>query len=526
MGANRNATALATREHRHRRQGLVQVAHGLDASIAELEASVAELEASAATNNVEARALKPKARTAHAVTATEDTAHSKHMARFNSKPRASNSNRMDPPPPPSKGNGRRCIRYATTFRRLLGRGDFPFPPRPPHTSAHPPIDDAYLEIRVSSFGFHSEHFPEDVKNQIFYLSTTVYTTLSTMHHAKAPVRFARDLASKECSPLRPEIVAGIFTLCDVVRWAYNSGADRHWFGTTIRNSQAAATGKPHTQADSSASDFSVEVLRQRPRDEPSSGRGKSKSVMTALTSDSDSFSETTRRNDRDLRYLRQVPRFYHAPDPSDGSDPPFPPRIARTSTVHRPVPSRSLPTHTPALGTHASCPSTTLNEDFFPPTTHQLVDTITSAALAAVNQYLANIGLLPQTTPGSQPPAPSLARTMPDPPVLVETSAPAPAPRSTHYVENDMRYLQDSRPPHPLSMPPPSGFYNVFTTEMQSEYRTLDTRRVPRVQPLQFSPHTDRTAATQLLVHSMSDALSGIFDVADPSGSVTLRSPI
>ena len=100
VDANRNATALATREHRHRRQGLVQVVHGLDASIAELEASAADLEASAAAKNAEARALKPKARTAHAATAAEDTAHSKHLARFNSKPRASNSNRMDPPPPP------------------------------------------------------------------------------------------------------------------------------------------------------------------------------------------------------------------------------------------------------------------------------------------------------------------------------------------------------------------------------------------------------------------------------------------
>ena len=42
---------------------------------------------------------------------------------------------------------------------------------------------------------------------------------------------------------------------------------------------------------------------------------------------------------------------------------------------------------------------------------------------------------------------------------------------------------------------------------------------------MQFSPHTDRTAATQLLVHSMRDALSDIFDVPDPSGSVTMRSP-
>ena len=275
MDANRNATAIPTREHHHRRQGLAQVAHGLDTSIAELEASGVELKASEVEKKAEARALKPKARTAHAATAAEDTAHSKLMTFFNSKPPASNSNRMDPPPPPpSKGNDRRCIRHTTTFRRLLGRGDFPFPPRPPHTSDRPPIDDVYLEIRASSFRFHNEHFPEDVKNQIFDLSTTVYTALSTMHHAKVPLRFARDLASKECSPLRLEIVDGIFTLCDVVRWAYSSGADRHWFGNTIRNSQAAATRKPHTQADLSASDSSVEVLHQRPRDEPSSGRGK------------------------------------------------------------------------------------------------------------------------------------------------------------------------------------------------------------------------------------------------------------
>ena len=35
----------------------------------------------------------------------------------------------------------------------------------------------------------------------------------------------------------------------------------------------------------------------------------------------------------------------------------------------------------------------------------------------------------------------------------------------------------------------------------------------------------NRTAATQLLTQSMRDALSGSFDVADPSGSVTMRSP-
>ena len=60
---------------------------------------------------------------------------------------------------------------------------------------------------------------------------------------------------------------------------------------------------------------------------------------------------------------------------------------------------------------------------------------------------------------------------------------------------------------------------------MQAAYRTFDMRRVPRIQPLQFPPSADRTAATQL-TRSMRDALSGIFDVADPTGTVTMDSPV
>ena len=44
--------------------------------------------------------------------------------------------------------------------------------------------------------------------------------------------------------------------------------------------------------------------------------------------------------------------------------------------------------------------------------------------------------------------------------------------------------------------------------------------------PLQFPPTADRTAATQLLIRSMRDTLSGIFDVADPTGTVTMDSPV
>ena len=51
-------------------------------------------------------------------------------------------------------------------------------------------------------------------------------------------------------------------------------------------------------------------------------------------------------------------------------------------------------------------------------------------------------------------------------------------------------------------------------------------RHVPRVQTLQFPPSADKTAATQFLIRSIRDALSGIFDVADPTGTVTLTSPV
>ena len=70
------------------------------------------------------------------------------------------------------------------------------------------------------------------------------------------------------------------------------------------------------------------------------------------------------------------------------------------------------------------------------------------------------------------------------------------------------------------------GLRADFVLNLQAAYRTLDMRRVPRIQPPQFPPSTDRTAATQLLIRSMRDALSGIFDVADPTGTVTMNSPV
>ena len=107
----------------------------------------------------------------------------------------------------------------------------------------------------------------------------------------------------------------------------------------------------------------------------------------------------------------------------------------------------------------------------------------------------------------------------------LDAPTPGPVLPNSSSMNNSILHLQDDRSPDSPSSCVQHRFPHGFVLKMQADYRTLDSRRVPRVQPLQFSPHTDRTVATQLLVQSMRDVLSGIFDEADPSGSVTMRSP-
>ena len=90
----------------------------------------------------------------------------------------------------------------------------------------------------------------------------------------------------------------------------------------------------------------------------------------------------------------------------------------------------------------------------------------------------------------------------------------------------DERILYDDSSSQVSQPSSSSGHRPDFVANIQAAYRTLDMRRVPRVQPLQFPPSADRTAATQLLIRSMRDALSGISDVTDPTGTVTMNSPV
>ena len=124
--------------------------------------------------------------------------------------------------------------------------------------------------------------------------------------------------------------------------------------------------------------------------------------------------------------------------------------------------------------------------------------------------------LVPTPAP-LQPPAPTA-----HPAVSI---APALAAPFTHGPP-DERTLCDDSSSQTSSNLSPSGLRADFVAHMQAAYRTLDMPRVPRIQPLQFPPSADRTAATQLLIRSMRDALSGIFYVADSTGTVTMDSPV
>ena len=160
--------------------------------------------------------------------------------------------------------------------------------------------------------------------------------------------------------------------------------------------------------------------------------------------------------------------------------------------------------------THASCPPVGSAAVAMPP---QIADP--SGVTPTHNGYPL-IPLVPTPAP-LQPAAPTA-----NPAISI---APAPAGPLTH-APPDERTLCDDSSSQTSSNSSPSGLRADFVANMQAAYRTLDMRRVPRIQPLQFPPSAGRTAATQLLIRSMRDALSGIFDIADPTGTVTIDSPV
>ena len=150
----------------------------------------------------------------------------------------------------------------------------------------------------------------------------------------------------------------------------------------------------------------------------------------------------------------------------------------------------------PAISTHASCPPVGPAAVGMPP---QMA--VPSDANPTHNGY-------PLT-----PLLPMPALLQPAAPTANPAISIAPAPSAPP----DERILCDDSSSQTSSNSSPLGLSADFVANMQAAYRTLDMRRVPRIQPLQFPSTADRTAAVQLLIRSMRDALSGIFDVADPT---------
>ena len=197
--------------------------------------------------------------------------------------------------------------------------------------------------------------------------------------------------------------------------------------------------------------------------------------------------------------MNTVPPFVRTPTVAPPTSPVAPtthPAAVSTDTVPPFVSPVSVAPPPPSVGTVAPYTYSTVAPS---PVSTLPADSVVSTAGPALS------------TRTALPPATSFA------PVL---NGPLPPPPP------DERILHDDS--SSLASNPSSSFglRADFVASFQAVYRTLDMRRIPRVQPLQSPPSADRTAATQLLIRSMYGALSGIFDVTDPTGTVTLTSPV
>ena len=450
------------------------------------------------------------------------------------------------------------------------------PRQPPPT----PRDYRYLDLRVSKLMFVNKLFPADTRKPIKELASDVDAAFRTQHMDKCHLRLAIQMATQDGTPLCDYLVDDILGLRDLLDRAHATPAGAKWVREAL--SQAAAPRRP-TRTTSFGSDTSSSAGPRR-RDEPSSGRGNSKRATLTETSDSDD--RQSRHQGRHHPDKRQVTIFHETDDDSDA--PPFPPRIFRYSTrSRRPHPrvaapradstapvTNDLPSiqHIIEAATTAAIasvdhhlahlglcprPETASSHDTVhphrshatpapiappPPLTGLVAPTTEPSAILTHTSCppvgSATVGMPPEIADPSgatpthngyplTPPAPTPAPVQSAVPTANPAISLAPAPSGTlTHGPPDERILCDDSSSQTSSTSSHLGLRTDFVANMQAAYRTLDMRRVPRIQPLQFPPFADRTAATHLLIRSMRDALSGIFVVADPTGTVTMDSPV
>ena len=426
--------------------------------------------------------------------------------------------------------------------------------------------------------FINKFFPADLRKPIKELTSHINAAFRALHGDNGHLRFAIQLATQDGTPLCDYLVDDI----DLLDRAHATPAGAEWVREALRQ---AGAPRRLIRTTSSGSDTSSSAGPRR-RDEPSSGRGNSKRATLTETSDSDD--RQPRHQGRHRPDNRQMTaRIYHATE-DDSDAPPFPPRIFRYRTrSRRPHPrvaaprvdstapdTNDLPSiqhivqaataaaiaavdhHLAHLGLYPR-PETASSHDTVhhrrshatpaliappPPLTGLVAPTTEPSAISTHNSCppvgSPAVGMPPQiadpsgatpthngyplTPPASTPAALQPAVLTANPAISL---APAPCGPLTHGPP-DERILCDDSSSQTSSTSSSLGLRADFVANMQAAYRTLDMRRVPRIQPLQFPPSADRTAATQLLIRSMRDALSGIFDVADPTGTVTMDSPV
>ena len=217
------------------------------------------------------------------------------------------------------------------------------------------------------------------------------------------------------------------------------------------------------------------------------------------------------------------------------------PATTSPGTVFPSVAARTIPPVAPYTGpvTHTTYTATTSPDTIHPFTSSGSIAP-PPPPVGTVYPYIYSNMTSPSTVPplarstSAAPPPPSFGTVNP---YIYSTVNSAPVPTiplpsdpvvstESDVAPPDERILNDDCSSLTSNSSSSFGLRADFVASLQAAYRTLDMRRVSRVQPLQFPPSADRTAATQLLIRSMRDALSGIFDVADPSGTVTLTSPV
>ena len=319
--------------------------------------------------------------------------------------------------------------------------------RPLH-DAHIATDDSYLDVRVSSLRHHNWDFPLAPRDAIFALWTTTHKALEDVGRSKASLRFALDLALKAPSPLSADIVSDTLELWDPVRTMFDTRYPPTWFTNNIKKARESCPGNRRVAFDSSASDRSVEARRPRHRDEPTSGRGKSKRVMTALNTDSDSGPDS----DRDNRPPRQViPRVFHAPVPL-GLAPSFPPRISRTREIHRNDSLHLRPETRPTLGAPMPDRNHLSDGSSYPDLKPQSLEMITAATIVALNNNLASIGYTAacgRDTLGRIDSHHGSGCISDTPGNVTDICDPTPGPvlSSSHPMNNAIHHLQDGRSP-------------------------------------------------------------------------------